>query len=230
MTIPYQVPPQIISDLIANLSINLKLQYTTYYLLFFGSQESIYLNSTFSEAFNASCPSLTHPHWFNYSQNAKSTANYIAYPLKLLFDKSISTNEVPNDWKHSNVIPIPKTSPPSSSSSDYLPIYLLSLTSKLLEKHIFHICLEFSFQHSLISENKFGILHQHSTTLLYNLIQFQLLFLYLWNLSRSLQRLWLCSSWTHDWFTHYFWFIPLHFSVDLLLSVVSYSVCLSQLN
>ena len=76
----------------------------------------------------------------------------------------LSTGQVPNHWKHSNIIPIPKTSPPSSSPSDYHPVYLLSFTSKLLEKHIFHILLDFSFEHSLISENQFGFLRQRSTT------------------------------------------------------------------
>ena len=61
------------------------------------------------------------------------------------------------------VVPIPKTSPPSSSP-DYCPISLLSLISKLLEKHVHFILLDHLLSHNQISDSQFGFLPQRSTT------------------------------------------------------------------
>ena len=69
-----------------------------------------------------------------------------------------------SSWKHSTVYPIPKTSPPSSSPSEYHPISLLSIVSKLLEKHIFHIVIDHLYSNQLIPPNQFGFLPCRSTT------------------------------------------------------------------
>ena len=59
----------------------------------------------------------------------------------LFFNKSISTGRIPGAWKVSSVVPVPKGSD-STSVSNYRPISLLSVVSKLLERHmhyfIFH--------------------------------------------------------------------------------------------
>ena len=62
------------------------------------------------------------------------------------------------------VVPIPKTSPPSASPSDYRPISLLSLVSKLLEKHVHQILIDYLFSVGLISDSQFGFLPGRSTT------------------------------------------------------------------
>ena len=60
--------------------------------------------------------------------------------------------------------PIPITSPPSSASSGYQPMSLLSIVSKLLEKHIANILLDHLYSHNLIPPNQFGFLPFRSTT------------------------------------------------------------------
>ena len=77
---------------------------------------------------------------------------------------SISLPLFPHEWKTSNIVPIPKCSPPSSSSSNFCPISLLSLVSKLLEKHVHSILLDFCFNQNLISPYQFGFLASRSTT------------------------------------------------------------------
>ena len=94
----------------------------------------------------------------------KASAYAISIPLSIIFNLSIKSGCFPTPWKHSIVVPIPKTSPPSSAPSDYRPISLLSLVSKLLEKHIANILLDHLFSHNLIPPNQFGFLPNRSTT------------------------------------------------------------------
>uniref|UniRef100_A0A1X7T9M2 Reverse transcriptase domain-containing protein n=1 Tax=Amphimedon queenslandica TaxID=400682 RepID=A0A1X7T9M2_AMPQE len=94
----------------------------------------------------------------------KATATYIVSPLQHIFNLSLSQGIFPEDWKRSLVVPIPKTSPPSSSPSNYRPISLLSLVSKLLEKHVHLILLDHLLSKGLISDSQFGFLPERSTT------------------------------------------------------------------
>ena len=80
----------------------------------------------------------------------KATAASIAPSLTVLFNLSISSCSVPNSWKLSTVVPIPKTKHPSNNPGDYRPISLLSIISKLLERHV----------HGL----RFGHLHQNGAS------------------------------------------------------------------
>ena len=93
----------------------------------------------------------------------KSTAYSIATPLCHIFNLSISTGLVPLEWKSSFIVPIPKTSPASSSPSNYRPISLLCLVSKLLEKHIHSFLSDFCISHHLISPHQYGFLPRRST-------------------------------------------------------------------
>ena len=94
----------------------------------------------------------------------KATASAISYPLSLLFNLSITSGFFPSAWKASIVVPIPQTSPPSDSPSDYRPISLLSLVSKLLEKHIANILFAHLLSRNLIPSNQFGFVPSRSTS------------------------------------------------------------------
>ena len=65
----------------------------------------------------------------------KATAEYITKGITALFNKSIASGKVPKDRKVSVVVPIPKRND-SSKPSNYGPISLLSILSKLLERHM----------------------------------------------------------------------------------------------
>ena len=93
----------------------------------------------------------------------KATSASIASPLCHIFNLSISTGLVPLGWKSSFIVPVPKSSPPSDSPSNYRPISLLCLISKLLEKHIHSILSDFCMSRDLISPFQFGFLPQRST-------------------------------------------------------------------
>ena len=55
--------------------------------------------------------------------------------ISSLFNLSIDQSIVPSSWKLSNVVPIPKNGPKNHAES-FRPISLLSVFSKMLEKHI----------------------------------------------------------------------------------------------
>ena len=56
-----------------------------------------------------------------------------------------------------------KTSTPSASPTNYRPISLLPIVSKLLEKHVANILLDHFLDNSLISPNQFGFMPSRST-------------------------------------------------------------------
>lgn len=83
----------------------------------------------------------------------KATAHSICHPLQIIFNLSISSGSFPSQWKNSSVVSIPTTSPPSTSPTNFRPISLLSLISKLLEKHIFNIVLYHLHSNNFLSDS-----------------------------------------------------------------------------
>jgi len=77
----------------------------------------------------------------------KCTATSIAPSVTQLFNLSTQSGKVPTEWKQSLVVPITKSSD-LSSPNNYHPISLLSILSKLLERHInMHRPLLFKLSH-----------------------------------------------------------------------------------
>ncbi|CAB3983986.1 ATP-dependent DNA helicase PIF1-like [Paramuricea clavata] len=63
----------------------------------------------------------------------KECSNEIAPSLTALFNKSLTLGKVPQEWKEANGVPVPKKGD-VHEVSNYRPISLLSLVSKLLEQ------------------------------------------------------------------------------------------------
>ena len=68
----------------------------------------------------------------------KYTAASITPPITRLFNQSLQEGKIPSDWKISHVVPIPKVSP-AKSPDNYRPISLLSILSKVLERHVYSL-------------------------------------------------------------------------------------------
>lgn len=66
----------------------------------------------------------------------KSTLQSVAKPLCLLFNKSLTENVYPNNWKIAHVLPLFKKDDPSVATN-YRPVSLLSCVSKIMERIIF---------------------------------------------------------------------------------------------
>lgn len=91
----------------------------------------------------------------------KYTALSITPSVTRLFNLSIKTGLIPSIWKTAAIVPIPKGIRDHSSPSNYRPISLLPILSKLLECHISGIIKD-QLQ-GFFSPNQFGFLPKRST-------------------------------------------------------------------
>ncbi len=92
----------------------------------------------------------------------KEVAAEIAPSLTRLFNLSLVSGCLPLEWKRSHIVPIPK-SDELSNASNYRPISLLCIVSKLLEKHLYAIVLRHAKSHNLISSSQWGFLTRCTT-------------------------------------------------------------------
>ena len=83
--------------------------------------------------------------------------------MTLLFNKSIELGEIPHEWKVSAVNPIPK-SKEKDKASNYRPISLLSILSKLLERHIHKLLLKHLDSVAPLAAQQWGFRPGRSTT------------------------------------------------------------------
>ena len=93
----------------------------------------------------------------------KATAYSISPSLCNLFNASINYGCIPLDWKQSYIIPIPKNGL-KSSPTNYRPISLLSIASKLLEKHIYMLICDNLDSYYPLNPNQWGFCPGKSTT------------------------------------------------------------------
>ena len=98
----------------------------------------------------------------------KNTAPCIGSSITKLFNQFLTAGKIPSQWKMSIVVPIPK-SDNHSSPANYRPISLLSIVSKLLERHIHHVILDYLEEHFPLSNRQWGFTTVHDW--LYNLDQ-----------------------------------------------------------
>ena len=89
------------------------------------------------------------------SQILKISASSVAPQLSALFNLSLSSGSVPTDWKLSNITPVYKAGDPSLVSN-YRPISLLSLPSKILERIVHNKLLDYLLSNSLRSRSQIG--------------------------------------------------------------------------
>ena len=83
--------------------------------------------------------------------------------LSDLFNKSLITGTLPTAWKFARVVPIPKSGS-SKDSANYRPISILTVISKLLEKHIHNLLLLYLNSVSPLSQHQWGFSAGRSTT------------------------------------------------------------------
>ena len=90
-------------------------------------------------------------------------ADILAAPICSIINFSFRQCCIPWQWKHSKIVPIPKTTPPMSIESDLRPISVTSSLAKIAEHYISqHFNARFK---KLIDCNQFGCATGRSTTL-----------------------------------------------------------------
>ena len=90
----------------------------------------------------------------------KETSHQIAPSLASLFNRCLAEGIYPTQWKHAIITPVPKMGN-SMDPADYRPISLLSIISKIFERHLCYLLLP--YVDPLLSENQFGFRSQRST-------------------------------------------------------------------
>ena len=93
----------------------------------------------------------------------KGTVEAITPTVTHLFNLSLKSGKVPEAWKTSSVVPIPKTHRPSDSPIDYRSISLLCTVSKLLEMHVYKLLWQHLNANGLVSDSQWGFCPSRST-------------------------------------------------------------------
>ena len=92
----------------------------------------------------------------------KNCAPELAPILGKLYRLSYSMGCYPSVWKHAHVCPVPKKGT-KSDPSNYRPIAITSILSKVMETIINKHVLNFLESHALISDHQYGFRHGRST-------------------------------------------------------------------
>ena len=107
----------------------------------------------------------------------KNCALALYIPVHHLFSISLASHTIPSEWKIHSITPIHKSGD-KSLVSNYRPISLLCIISKVLERIIYKHLSKFVLEHNLISISQYGFRKYHSIT--------QQLLLYLDRVHKSL--------------------------------------------
>ena len=99
----------------------------------------------------------------------KKLKSHLTRPLTDIYQCSINTGMVPDDWKKSIVVPVFKQGNPPSLVESYRPIALTSVIVKILEKIIKKHLLIYLELNNILFKNQHGFLSKRST--LTNLIE-----------------------------------------------------------
>ena len=93
----------------------------------------------------------------------KQTACSIALPLSKLINLSLSTGQVPYEWKLARITPIPKPGKDKNKTAGYRPISILPIASKIIEKHVKKVVLDHLTTYAPISPRQWGFMESRST-------------------------------------------------------------------
>ena len=131
------------------------------------SQESIFLkpvNETEIEKIITSLKNASPGFDGIHSKVIKSTYKYYLKPLTHVLNLSLSQGFFPNQMKIARVIPLHKSGD-YSKVSNYRPVSILPLFSKILEKLMYDRLISFIDKHNILYKYQFGFRSKHSTNM-----------------------------------------------------------------
>ena len=94
----------------------------------------------------------------------KELAAEVATPLQIIFQSSVFSGTIPQSWKMANITPIFKKGD-KRDPSNYRPVSLTSIVSKILERIIRDNLIDQFRRNHLLSDKQYGFLTGRSTTL-----------------------------------------------------------------
>ena len=86
----------------------------------------------------------------------------VAKPLSLIFKRCLDTGKFPSSWKYANVQPVHKKNS-RQEKTNYRPISLLPICSKIFEKVIFDSLYSYLLENGLLTKNQSGFRPGDST-------------------------------------------------------------------
>ena len=93
----------------------------------------------------------------------KPVADYLVSPLTNIINHCITTSTVPSKWKISRICPVPKVMNPQTLS-EYRPISILPILSKVFERVILQQLTEIIEHEMIYDQKQSGFRKGHSTT------------------------------------------------------------------
>jgi len=92
----------------------------------------------------------------------KETAKEIVLVLTRIFQLSISTEKIPNDWRQAHVTPIHKKGP-RFKPENYRPVSLTSVVGKVLESIIRDQIMTYIYDNNILADEQHGFVSGRST-------------------------------------------------------------------
>ena len=94
----------------------------------------------------------------------REAAEEVSVPLLLLFQKTMDTGELPEDWKRANITPIYKSKGSKESVKNYRPISLTSQVCKIFESIIRDEMIDFFVESDSLLDPQHGFVPGRSCT------------------------------------------------------------------
>ena len=92
----------------------------------------------------------------------KELSNELSHPISVLFNTSLETGELPEDWKSAEVIAIYKKKGKRSDPANYRPVSLTCILCKVLENIVRDLIVEHMDKQDLYSTSQHGFRKQRS--------------------------------------------------------------------
>jgi len=97
-----------------------------------------------------------------HPQVLRSCAGLLAYPLTLLFERSLRSSDIPSPWKWSVVVPLFKSGS-RSSPANYRPVSFTSVCCKTIERVVVEKIWDYLEDNNLLSSRQFGFRSSRGT-------------------------------------------------------------------
>ena len=133
------------------------------------------INSVYFSSFNVfnqikKLKSSGAPGWDGVSSIILKKLIYVvSYPLSILFNLSLSSDEVPKAWKYAIITPVYKNGD-AKNAANYRPISLTSVVCKLMDGIVKDSIIRYCTSNNLLSKYQFAFMPRRSTNM--QLIQY----------------------------------------------------------